>query len=186
MYGRRQSRPCSLISFDSLLTFEHRRPGQGISSCHVPGFVLPKASKMSEKSVTRVCCSPTAGARCQEAPLARSAHPPWHPGSAPSRLDRLGSTRPTLPPRHPNPKTLPTAPKEFYKRILQQNSLAQHWARDWRALAMYVCRKMNNSQARTGHQRGTGNKKQVAIKEFKQNNSLSQHTGSTQVRTGAC
>ena len=39
-----------------------------------PGRYGTKASKMSQKSVSRVCCSPTAGARCQEAPLACLRH----------------------------------------------------------------------------------------------------------------
>ena len=39
-----------------------------------PGVDGPKASKMSEKSVSRVCCSSAACARCRDAPLAGSVH----------------------------------------------------------------------------------------------------------------
>ena len=39
--------------------------------CEVYGT---KASKMSQKSVSRVCCRSAASAGCQDAPLARSAH----------------------------------------------------------------------------------------------------------------
>ena len=41
---------------------------------HVVRVYGTKASKMSQRSVTRVCGSPTAGARCQEAPLACRRH----------------------------------------------------------------------------------------------------------------
>ena len=41
---------------------------------HVVRVYGPKASKMSQKSVSRVCCSSAASAGCQDAPLARSVH----------------------------------------------------------------------------------------------------------------